>query len=284
MPPPAERAFCLPGRQRTSAWLWLLALALHLPLMFLLVTRRADQSTATADLHRLTIGHTVLAVTLPAFRQTRAIARPGSAPAAVRAPVVVPSRTPIAPLSSAAVAVDPTTPVDTVTSRAPGDLRPHYGAGQLWVQPMVESPRNIAKAMSGKTDQQLTDSAVAVMIQTYFDAMAAEMAVQQQTLPSWTTKIGGKTVGLDSRWIYLGPIKIPTALLALLPINLQGNMSNYQYNQQLQSMRSDLFEAARHAATYDDFKKAVKDLHDQTAQRREFTKNQRTRPDTSHRG
>jgi len=191
---------------------------------------------------------------------------------------------PAATPAPASVAIAPAAPLDTTTARVPTDLRPHYGGGQLWVQPMVESPRNIAKALSGKTDQQLTDSAVAVMIQSYFDAMAAEVAVHPQTLPSWTTKIGGKTVGLDSKWIYLGPIKIPTALLALLPINLQGNMSNYQYNQQLQSMRSDLYEAARRAATYDDFKKAVKDLHDQSETRRDFNKNQRTRPDTSHRG
>jgi len=237
-----------------------------------------------ADLHRLAIGDTIRQMTLPAYRQPHLAAQP----VPVRVPTVVPMSVPtsiaVAPLPAATVSAVPGAPLDTSTPGVPGDLRPHFGAGHLWVQPMTESPRGIARALSGKTDQQLTDSAVAAMIQTYFDAMAAEVALHPQTLPSWTTKIGGKTVGLDSKWIYLGPIKIPTALLALLPINLQGNMSNYQYNQQLQSMRSDLFDAARRAANYDDFKKAVKDLKDQTAERREFNKNQRTRPDTSHHG
>ena len=91
-------------------------------------------------------------------------------------------------------------------------------------------------------------------------------------------------MGLDSKWIYLGPLKIPTALLALLPIKLQGNMSNYEFNQQLQLMRSDLYEAARRSATYDDFKQAIKEAHDQAQRDREFKKNQRTRPDSGTHG
>jgi hypothetical protein len=174
--------------------------------------------------------------------------------------------------------------IDSAPQPRSADMRPHYGDGRLWVQPMAEAPREIAKALTGKTAQQLTDSAVAAMVQTYLDAMAREQAANPTALPSWTTKIAGKTVGLDSKWIYLGPIKIPTMLLALLPIKMQGNMSNFQYNKQLESMRADLFEAARRAANLEDFKKAIKDLHDQTEKAREFKKNQRTPPDTSHRG
>jgi hypothetical protein len=103
-------------------------------------------------------------------------------------------------------------------------------------------------------------------------------------LPSWTTRIGGKTVGIDSKWIYLGPLKIPTMLLALLPIHVQGNPTQAEFNAKLQVMRSDLMESARRAATYDDFKQAMKDLRQQTEDRRQFQKNQRTAPDTSHTG
>ncbi len=284
MQQPAEREFSLPIRQRVPAWVWLLALLLHGALVVVFLVRRHAEPAATVDLHSLSLGDSVRQVTLPAYRQSHLATQPVLMHVPTTVPMSVPTSIPVAPPAAATVSALPGAPLDTSAPGVPGDLRPHFGAGHLWVQPMTESPRGIARALSGKTDQQLTDSAVAAMIQTYFDAMAAEVALHPQTLPSWTTKIGGKTVGLDSKWIYLGPIKIPTALLALLPINLQGNMSNYQYNQQLQSMRADLFDAARRAANYDDFKKAVKDLKDQTAERREFNKNQRTRPDTSHHG
>ena len=136
----------------------------------------------------------------------------------------------------------------------------------------------MASTLTGQSPAELTDSAVATIVQTYLDEMAKERAESPTALPSWTTKIGGKTVGLDQKWIYLGPLKIPTALLALLPIKVQGNMSNYQFNQQLQQMRVDLFEAARRSENYDEFKEAVKDLRQQKEREREFKKNQRTRP------
>jgi hypothetical protein len=174
--------------------------------------------------------------------------------------------------------------VDTAPTRAVPGLQPRYGNGLLWVQPMVASPRQIASTLSGKSGKELTDSLVTAMVQAYLDAMAKEQAANPNALPSWTTKIGGKTVGIDSKWIYLGPLKIPTMLLALLPIHVQGNPTQAEFNAKLQVMRSDLMEAARRAATYDDFKQAMKDLRQQTEDRRQFQKNQRTAPDTSHTG
>jgi hypothetical protein len=278
---PAEREFRLPGRRRVPVWLWAIALVLHVPVVLLLLSQHHVALNPPSDLHRIALRDTVRAFALPHVKldaPARHVVPPPPTPVAV--PLTTPTQ--LAPPS--VVGTVTAAPADTIVKGSSPDLQPHYGGGRLWLQPLTESPRTIAKALTGKTDKQLTDSAVSAMIQTYLDAMAVEQAAHPQTLPSWTTKIGGKTVGLDSKWIYLGPIKIPTMLLALLPVNLQGNMSNYQYNQQLNSMRADLFDAARRSATFDDFKRAVKDLHDQTEQRREFTKNQRTPPDTGHHG
>jgi hypothetical protein len=186
------------------------------------------------------------------------------------------------PPTTVATAIPPTR-VDTPPPiGGAASLQPRFGDGRLWVQPMAASPREIAGTLTGKSGKELTDSLVTAMVQTYLDAMAKEQAEHPNALPSWTTKIGGKTVGLDSKWIYLGPIKIPTMLLALLPIHLQGNPTQAEFNAKLQVMRSDLMEAARRAATYDDFKQAMKDLRQQTEDARQFKKNQRTAPDTSH--
>jgi hypothetical protein len=275
------RRFHFPGHARIPAWAWLLAIALHLPLALFLLNRTTAAPLVMLGATGLASQDSPRRVELPRLAPARAGARPLTAhpspPAAVAPREPDATAAPIVVAMAAPIAVDSPPPPST-------GLQPRYGDGRLWVRPLTESPRSIARALTGKTDKELTDSAVAAMVQVYLDAMAREQAGHPSAPPSWTTTIGGKTVGLDSKWIYLGPIKVPTALLALLPITVSGNMSNYQYQQQLQLMRSDLFEAARRAATYDDFKQAVKELRAQTEQQREFRKNQRTPPDTSHSG
>lgn len=272
----------MPRRKRVPWWIWALALAVHVPVAFLLISRRFDVTPLLFDAHDIVMNDSARAIPLP-YSQSRRLAplaaRQPQRPSAAVAPTVTP--TVIPPASIAAV---PPTVVDSPPTGATAGLRPRYGDGRLWLQPLPASPREIARTLTGKTNAQLTDSVVTAMVQTYLDAMAREQMLSPSALPSWTTKIGGKTVGLDSKWIYLGPLKIPTMLLALLPINVQANPTQAEFNSKLRVMRADLMEAARRAATFEDFKRAVKDLHDETERKREFRKNQRTPPDTSHRG
>lgn len=116
------------------------------------------------------------------------------------------------------------------------------------------------------------------IIQDYLDRLAAEEPAPM-TPPSWTTQLGGKTVGVDSKWIYLGPIRVPTFLLALIPLNVQANPTQADMNRRLNAMREDLYIAARRSANYADFKAAVGRLRDETQRRRDFDKAQRTAPD-----
>ncbi len=287
MPARPDREFHLPRRSRIPWWLWVIAAAVHIPLVYLLIWSPNPRVPTTLSVRTIALGDSVRAVTLPDARDRRraATVRPTAHPApaagpALAAPLVTPRMTPAATLAQAMLPA----PVDTPPRGGPPGIRPRFGDGRLWVQPLPESPRQIASALTGQSPAELADSAVAKIIQSYLEEMAKERAESPTALPSWTTKIGGKTVGLDQKWIYLGPLKIPTALLALLPIKLQGNMSNYQFNQQLQQMRADLFEAARRSENYDEFKEAVKDLHQQKEHEREFKRNQRTPPDTSKHG
>ncbi len=142
------------------------------------------------------------------------------------------------------------------------------------------SPREIAATLAGKPMDQVADSLVAVMVQQYLDALAAERANPANRPPSWTTTIGGKKVGVDGQWIYIGPIKLPTALLALLPINMQGNPTQAEMNKRLNMMREDLFFAARRAATLEEFKKNVAELRKQKQYEYDLRKAQRTLPDS----
>jgi hypothetical protein len=164
---------------------------------------------------------------------------------------------------------------------ARGDaLRPSYGTGALWVSPLPMSPREMAEAVTGKSRQQLADSVVAVIVQGYLDAIAAERADPANRPPSWVTELGGKKVGLDGQWIYLGPIKLPTVLLGLLPINMSGNPTQAEMNKRYSAMREDLFYAARRSATLQEFKKNVAELRKQKQYEYDLKKAQRTLPDS----
>src|SRR2546422_9450863 len=55
--------------------------------------------------------------------------------------------------------------------------------------------------------------------------------------------LAGKTIGIDSQYIHVAGIKIPTAVLALLPITLpQGNYDEQRRARQLEDMRQDRSE------------------------------------------
>ena len=213
--------------------------------------------------------------TIPTRRPPPAVAGASlPVPTAVRPQVRPTRRDPLALMSL------PLPVVDTPPAADDGHIGARYGEGRVWLRPLPETPKQIASALTGRSQAELADSAVNTMVQQYLDAMAKEAEGQHLGPPSWTTKIAGQLVGLDAKWIYLGPLKIPTALLALLPINLQGNPTQADFNRKLSAMRADLLDAARRADNLAEFKKAVKELRTETDRKREFSRNQRTAPDS----
>ncbi len=285
----AERNFQLPLRRRSRWWLWPLAAALHVPLLFIVLRKAAPLRDVSPMMRAIVIPDAGRAVTMryrPGHRAVIAPLRPTAA-ALTRFPAqqTEAPHAPTPPMSASPATIEALPlVVDTQPHSSPRTVAPRYGNGRLWVQPMVAAPREIASALTGKSPAQIADSAVTAMVQAYLDQMAKERPAYTEALPSWTTKIAGKTVGIDQRWIYLGPLKVPTALLALLPIKIQANPTQAEFNARLQEMRADLFEAGRRAQNYEDFKAAVKDLRQQKEREREFKKNQRTPPDTGTHG
>jgi len=157
----------------------------------------------------------------------------------------------------------------------PGRLGPARGQGTLWVQPLPLPPRELAQRLS-RSHIELVDSAVSAIVQAYIDSVASAPSAGG-ALPSWTTDIQGQTFGIDSKYIYLGPLKIPSAILALLPIPGGGN-ADLQEGRRLAAIRADLEYAVRRAETMDEFKKAIKEIRDRREREREFERNQRLRP------
>lgn len=191
--------------------------------------------------------------------------RPGPA---VRVPAVQLPRTP-PPDSQAAAARPPA-----------GRIGPELGGGRLWVRPLPLPPQDLAKRLN-RTNQELADSVVAVTIQAFLDSIAREPGADQASLPDWTKEVAGLKFGLDSKNIYIAGLKIPAAVLALLPLP-QGNQS--QAFDRSGELYADLRRAAVRAATLQDFKEAIREIRARKEREREFQKAQRTPPDSTDAG
>ena len=189
-------------------------------------------------------------------------------------------------------------PVDTVTLRPPepevalppdtlsgrreptGPIRPGAGNGRLWVRPLPLPPKELAQRLS-KTHIELVDSAVTAIVQGYLDSIASEPGADEVQLPDWTATVAGKKFGLDSRNIYIGGLKIPAIVLALLPLPQGGNQSR-ALDHNGQWIAEDLRQAAERSHTLDEFKRAVQDLRKRKQEEKELERAQRQRPDTGH--
>jgi len=157
-----------------------------------------------------------------------------------------------------------------------GRIGPGLAEGRLWVRPLPLPPRELAQRLT-KSRAELVDSAVTVIVQQYLDSIANDPASKNQGLPSWTTEIAGKKFGLDSKNIYIAGLKIPAAVLALLPIPA-GNIDQNRAYSHLMDLRADLLYAARRAETMEEFKRVIREIRIRKEKEREFEKNQRTAP------
>jgi hypothetical protein len=130
------------------------------------------------------------------------------------------------------------------------------------------------------THEELVDSAVNAFVQQYLDSIAREPGADQVQLPDWTTEIVGTKFGLDSRNIYIAGLKIPAAVLALLPIPASGNQQQ-ALDHNGQWIAEDLRRAAQRATTIDEFKRAVRQLRTEKQRQKDLERAQRQPPDSS---
>jgi hypothetical protein len=163
-------------------------------------------------------------------------------------------------------------------------LRPDLGDGRVWVRPWDAIAAAIAGAddttpVDAATHAARIDSAITARIMAFLDTLPPDSMATPTPKP-WVTEISGQKWGLDGSWIYLGNIKLPTAILALLPLP-QGNYQQAQRESELQRIRLDIMQAARRAQSASEFKKYVKETRERREAEREFKKNQRTPPDSS---
>jgi hypothetical protein len=207
-------------------------------------------------------------------RPSRPALRPRPQPVAA-APAPEPER-PLVPIDTGSAPPQP--PQPTI-----GLIGPGLADGRLWVRPLPLPPKELAERLR-PGHVQLVDSAVTAIVQAYLDSIASDPGARAQTLPSWTKEIAGKKFGIDSKNIYIAGLKIPAAVLALLPIPAGNVDQNRAYNH-LMDLRADLQYAAQRSENLDEFKSMIRDMRLRKEREREFERNQRTAPppaDTAH--
>jgi hypothetical protein len=123
------------------------------------------------------------------------------------------------------------------------------------------------------------DSVIAERFGRHRDSMAlAEGAGRKAECPptvtacsDWTVEKGGHKWGIDASAIRLGPVSIPTALLALLPLNragMQGNVFAAERKRQQDAWSREIADQAQRAMNEDEFRVAVKRLRERKERER----------------
>lgn len=138
-------------------------------------------------------------------------------------------------------------------------IKPVFSDPRLWSPPgrIVSAPRTL---------KQDLDSIIASAVGPINDSIAIAAGKRDPT--DWTVGEGNHKFGIDRRAIRLGPFSIPTALLAMLPLNVTGNPMVAAREKSLNYMHRDISEHAQQAISDADFMKAVRSIRERKERER----------------
>jgi hypothetical protein len=123
------------------------------------------------------------------------------------------------------------------------------------------------------------DSIVAADIGRARDSIAANTySPNKFERGDWTFEKNGKRYGIDKSAIRLGPVSIPTALLGLLPLNMQGNPIAAERDRNLASLRAEIMFNAQRSMNEEQFRKAVKELRERKEREHQQQQQEKDKP------
>ena len=247
--------------------------AVQMPAVFDRLLQRDQRAKPTVERIQFVTVHPPSAVasqpTRSRTRQAPAVVQPSSSPDVV--PLVAPTEIPreLPPVSATA---------DSVAAGAvKGPLR--GGSGNTrGVQPNYDDPRlwvsDLEFYYAPKTSEERLDSALYATLKRHMDSVTANAySPNKFERGDWTFGKEGSKWGIDQQYIRLGRFNIPTALLALLPLNrMQGNPIAMERDRNAAYMRADIMYHAQAAMNEEQFRKAVAAIRD----RKEREKRART--------
>ncbi len=198
---------------------------------------------------------------------------PGTREARAKGPTVVSTRREPPPPAAASqpppAAPSPPDTGVTLPAYDPNASRvaptPQVGDGRLWVSPRPGLPAAVADAIYGDTTQRRTAAIERLKVMVDSLNQVLDQMQRDHQRPKWT--IGGTPDkpqwGIDSAYIHVAGIKIPTMALALLGNLLpQGNFDEDMRARQLNDMRADILRAADRAQTLQQFRRYVRELRE----------------------
>jgi hypothetical protein len=190
---------------------------------------------------------------------------PASAPTAV--PLVAPTEVPreLPAPRSEAVTTDPGVvrgPLRGGTGPTRG-VQPNYDDPRVWVS-------DLEFFYAPKTADERLDSALLATLKRHIDSVSANAySPNKFERGDWTFERNGQKYGIDQQFIRLGKFQIPTALLALLPLNrMQANPIAMERDRNAAYMRADIMYHAQAAMNEEQFRKAVAAIRDRKERER----------------
>ncbi len=139
------------------------------------------------------------------------------------------------------------------------------------IEPALPDPR-IELRPSGLhiplSQGERNDSAVKAIYTAYREAELASEANRGRSPRDWTMERNGQKYGLDSQYIYLGKFKLPSAILAALPLNYGGvDGTRIIQARNASWIQNDIYTHSQ-GLSEDDFRAAVKRIRDRVDRER----------------
>jgi hypothetical protein len=178
-------------------------------------------------------------------------------PSPLVAPSVIPSTLPPIP--------PPTVSAGVGTSNGNGSGTGSGVGAATGLEPAVPDSRiglNPITLRVPLSTAERNDSAVKAIFQVFREAELAAEANQGRSPRDWTFDRNGQKYGLDSQYIYLGRFKLPSAILAALPLNPGGvDGARLIANRNAEWIRNDIYTHAQ-GMSEEDFKAAIKRIRE----------------------
>lgn len=261
----------LPRAPRWPPWAYAASVVLHLAALGVLVllfvpSERATESHLLRPLATRTPRREVLVALLPAPNPSPP--PPGRRPPAPSPPTgPVDDRLFIAPTPADGASSD-TAPAWAAPDQEPASSWRALGSGVLWDRRAPAAPGVV------RTHAELTDSAVKAIINHYLDSLAALPGGGRLLPPSWKGMIGGREYGIDGQWITIAGVKIPSLILALIPMPNGGNESK-ALDVQGRMRAQDYQLSLPRAATAAEQREEIRKIREREAAEHELNQQQR---------
>lgn len=195
----------------------------------------------------------------------------------------VPKPAPLLPPSTIPIGLPPIPPPTASVGAVSGTPTGSGGAPAglaTGIEPALPDPRIELRPNGLRlplTMAQKNDSAVKAIYLAYREAEVEAEEHRGRSPRDWTMSHDGQKYGLDSQYIYLGKFKLPSAILAALPLNHGGvEGSRIIEARNAAWIQNDIYTHAQ-GMSEDDFRAAVKRIRERMDRERKDAQDDKTK-------